>query len=393
MPEYQYLALAKDGKEISGREFAGNTDGLRQILKRRRLILVKAKPQSEKKISQARLEQLISDLGDLLDSGMVLERSLQIISSDSGDPKLASLAARLRNDLKSGRSLSQSIQRLGNVNPLLAPMLHAGEVSGQLAPIVLRMSEYFTERRGLRKEIAANLAYPAILMVVSILSLIGLAIYVVPVFRDLFEDNLEALPVGTRIVFSASDWLMDYGLYAFVAFLMLILVAVGMIRFSKYSRYLFDRLLLSIPLFGQILALRESANFTGVLGILLSSGIPLVQAMEITRNISLNRFFKAGVERTTRKLRQGSSLAAAVHEIPGLPKLAQRLITIGDEGGKLAKACNKAAGIQEKELKMKIHSMVSMMEPAIILSMGGVVGFVVVSMLLAVFGLTDLAGG
>lgn len=393
MPEYQYLALARDGKEVGGREFADSTEVLRQILKKRRLILVKAKSESQKRVSPARIEQLISDLGDLLDSGVVLERALQIISSDNADPKLASLAVRLRNELKAGHSLSQSVQRLGNVNPLLAPMLHAGEVSGQLAAIVLRMSEYFGERRTLRKEIAANLAYPAILMVVSILSLVGLAVYVVPVFRDLFEDDLEALPLGTRIVFAASDWVMAYGMYAVIAISLVILTAAGMVRFNQYFRFMLDRLLLSMPLFGQIMSLREAANFTSVLGILLNSGIPLVQAMDITRSISLNRYFKAGVERATRRLRQGGGLTTAVHEIPGLPKLAQRLITIGDEGGSLAKACNKAARLQEKDLKLKIHALVSMMEPVIILTMGGVVGFVVVSMLLAVFGLTDLAGG
>ncbi len=393
MPEFRYVALARDGKEIQAREYANDTAALKQILKGRRLILIKAKEQSRARVSQLRTGQLISDLADLLDSGVALERGLQIISSDNPDPKLAALAVQLRDDLKGGHSLSQAIGRLGAVDPLVAPMIYAGEVSGQMPTILNRLSEHFSRQRELKREITSNLAYPAVLVVVCILSLIGLAVYVVPVFRELFEDDLGAIPVSARIVFSASQWALDYGGVSVIAALAIGALLTAVVRHNNHIQLFAHRAALSTPLVGGVLGLRETANLTSVLGVLLDSGVPLVQAMEVAQSVSLNRHFRAGMEDAIGMLRRGTPMSVAVRAVPALPPLALRLIVIGDESGRLGRTCTKAAGILEKDLRARIRSLVSLLEPVIILFMGGLTGFVVVSMLLAVYGLTDLIGG
>jgi type II secretory pathway component PulF len=392
MPEFHYTALSKTGGEVQGREFADSAEALKTLLKKRRLILVKAKARKASRVAKGTVARLIAELADLAESDVVLERALQVLSEDRRDPAVSSLSSALREELKSGNSLSQAFAKLGRIDPLVAPMLRAGEATGQLAGMLRRLSDHFEQANDLRREVRASLAYPSILLVVSLLSLIGLALYVVPVFRELFEDNLADLPVGTRIVFGISDWLVQNGTLAFgVSAAVLITLLLGF-RHVPPLRDLAHRSMFALPLFGEIAALRQSASLTGVLGVLLSSGVPLVQAMQIAGETATNRYMRKLLARAHSEIRQGAPFTSAMNRVHVLPIVASRLMGIGDESGRLGPACSKASQLLEKTLRSRLKSLVALVEPITILTMGGVVGFVVVSMLLAVFGLTDLAG-
>ena len=392
MPEFHYTALSKTGGEVQGREFADSAEALKTLLKKRRLILVKAKARKASRVAKGTVARLIAELADLAESDVVLERALQVLSEDRRDPTVSSLSSALREELKSGNSLSQAFAKLGRIDPLVAPMLRAGEATGQLAGMLRRLSDHFEQANDLRREVRASLAYPSILLVVSLLSLIGLALYVVPVFRELFEDNLADLPVGTRIVFGISDWLVQNGTLAFgVSAAVLITLLLGF-RHVPPLRDLAHRSMFALPLFGEIAALRQSASLTGVLGVLLSSGVPLVQAMQIAGETATNRYMRKLLARAHSEIRQGAPFTSAMNRVHVLPIVASRLMGIGDESGRLGPACSKASHLLEKTLRSRLKSLVALVEPITILTMGGVVGFVVVSMLLAVFGLTDLAG-
>lgn len=391
MPEYKFIALNRDGTEIHDQGFADNEESLKRRLKKQRQILLKASLVASKRIPQKVLHALITDLADLLDSGLVLERALQIIGSDNQDEAIAILAERLRNELKSGESLSQAFSKCGQIDPLLIPLIHAGEVSGKLSGILITLSSYYQERKELRSEIAASLAYPGILVVVSILSMIGLTVYVIPVFKDIFEDDMSSLPLGTQLTFQISDWVVNNGVFALGVTCAIVFAFTLAVRYISPLRYLMHQLLLKLPVAGSLIALRESGNFIQVLGVLLNSGVALLRAMEISRNVITNQHMQSGVDACLRQLRQGSSLSQAIDNIPHLPRLGSRLIKIGDESGRLAKACDKTSQLLLKSLKIKLKSMVSIIEPVVILCMGGIVGFIVISMLLAVFSLTDIA--
>ena len=392
MPEFHYTALSKNGAEVSGQEFADSIEALKGNLKKRRLILVKAKPRRAARVAQDTVAKLIAELADLTESDVVLERALQVLSEDQRDPAVAGLSNTLREELKGGSSLSQAFAKFGRVDPLIAPMLQAGEATGQLAAMLRRLSDQFEQSSDLRREIRANLAYPSILLVVSLLSLIGLALYVVPVFRELFEDNLADLPLGTRIVFAVSDWLVAHGALAFGISAGLLLVLMFAFRHLAPLRDFAHRSAFSLPLFGEVAALRQSASVTGVLGVLLNSGVPLVQAMQIAGDTATNRHMRNLMVRAHTQIRQGTPFASAMNQVDVLPTVTLRLMGIGDQSGRLGPACSKASQLLEKTLRSRLKTLVALVEPVTILTMGGIVGFVVVSMLLAVFGLTDLAG-
>jgi type II secretory pathway component PulF len=218
-----------------------------------------------------------------------------------------------------------------------------------------------------------------------------MAFFVIPVFKGLFDDNPGDLPLGTRLVFDISDWLVLHGATLFGVMSAALLLTWLLVRFLPGVRHWLDRLLLALPVIGKTVILSQSARLTGVLGTLLTGGVPLVNAVQIASETSTNRHVRQMMARVQAEIRQGEAFAGSMAGIDVIPTSALRLISIGDEAGRLGQSCSKASQLLEKALRSRLKSLVALVEPLTILVMGGVVGFVVVSMLLAVFGLTDLA--
>jgi len=390
MPEYQYTALTANGTESSGLENAPSIDALTLQLKRRRMVLLKAKEIKTHRIPFTYTLRLIIELNDLIGSGLVLERALQIIASDSSDEKFAQLCDRIRQQLKGGQSLSQALNQIGRFDPLLVPLIQAGEASGRLSETLNILDQYYQNKKQLQGDIIASLAYPAILVLVSILSLIALALYVIPVFKDIFADNMDKLPLGTIISFRISDWLSANGGYLFLAITGTVMLCTLAIRHSEAVRFTWHQLLLHLPLVGPLLSQSEAAKSFNVLSVLLKSDVPLVKSMQITQAVLSTLPQQQGMENSIRQLKQGKPLSQALDDIPFLPVIARRLVAVGDESGNLSRSCEKAAAIIQRELRSSLKALVAMLEPAVILIMGGVIGFVIISMLLAVFSMSDL---
>ncbi|WP_031433491.1 type II secretion system F family protein [Methylomarinum vadi] len=390
MPQYQYTAISPSGEQIKGVESANSLDNLSLLLKRRKLILVKAKELKKQPVSFNHTLRLIIELNDLLGSGLVLERALQIIASDSSDPRFSKLCEQIRQQLKSGLSLSQALQQIGSFDSLLIPLIQAGEASGQLTESLAILDHYYQSKKQLRSDIIASMAYPSILVIVSIISLIALALYVIPVFKDIFADNMDNLPLGALISFQVSDWVTANGFWLLIACATLFVVLSLAVKHNDTIRHHWHVLLFKLPLFGNLVSQNEAANTFSVLSVLLKSGVPLVKSMQITQKVLSNEPQQQGMEACIRQLKQGRPLSKAMEHIPYLPTIARRLINVGDESGNLAHSSEKASQIIQRELRNTLKGLVALLEPVIILVMGGVIGFVVISMLLAVFSMSDL---
>jgi general secretion pathway protein F len=392
VPQFEYVAYSRDGTEHRGEERAASEQDLESRLKRRRLVLVKAhaaaRPRAPAKLSAA----LVGELASLLDGGMVLARALQVLATEAGiDPELARLAETLRQGLQRGRSLSEALADTMRFDPLLIPLVRVGEATGRLAQTLAILEAHYQERRKLNAEILTALAYPSILVTVSVLSLFGLGIYVVPVFRNLFRDEEELLPFTTQVVFAVSDWLIAYGPVMLGTIFGLVVAGFLAMRFIPALRRPVSAGILRIPLFGPLLSLREGGRLMVMLGILLERNVQLVEALDLARESVTNYAQRLGLTEAVRELRQGRSLSAAMVSVPGLPDRARQMIIVGDESGQLGTACAKAGARLEQTLRERLRSLIALAEPLVVLVMGGAVGFVVVSMLLAVFSFSDLA--
>ncbi|MGQ0663462.1 MAG: type II secretion system F family protein [Pseudomonadota bacterium] len=390
MPYFSYVAVGRDGKTFEGREYADSRAAFESRLKGRRQVLVKCRELRRRTVSTSLTTRLIAQLSRLVASGVVIERSLQIIGEDTDDATLAALADQLRGSIKRGQSLSQAFAEAGQFDPLLVPLVRAGEASGRLGEILASLQVYFDRKQKLRQEITASLAYPAILMFASLASLVGLGLYIVPIFRDLFADRMDELPAVTRLLFAVSDFLVAWGQYLAIGIVAAAAAASLAHRRSELVRRSLDRFALHLPLAGDFIAKVQAANITGTLGVLISNGVALALALELALATAKNSSIRGGLERTVSDVRKGKRLVAALDSVPKFPKLAKRLIAVGDETGELGPMSVRAAELLREDIQSRLKAAVSLLEPAIILFMGASVGFVVIAMLLAVYSLSAI---
>jgi general secretion pathway protein F len=390
MPHFAYIAVGHDGKKRNGNEFADNRRSLELSLKNRRLLLVECKTVVPRRMSLSVTVKFITQLSQLAGGGMVVERSLQIIGETTEDKKVSELAHLLRQGIKRGQSLSQALAEVGQFDPLLIPLVRAGEASGRMPEILQTLEKHFQVRQKMRREILGNLTYPALLVVANVLCVVGLGVKVIPVFKSLFEDRMDALPVTTRFIFWLSDFLIAYGLEVVVGLAILVVATILAFRYSEGLRSFLDRMMLTLPWIGRFLGKIQAANVTSVLGLLLSNGVPLVTAMELASDVANNSYLRRALDEALNGIRRGRRVSAAFDGIPIFPKSVTSIITVGEETGTLGDKCLHVASNLRDEVEVTLRALVSLSEPVLILAMGAMVAFVVMSMLVAVYSIADL---
>ena len=392
MPEYEYRAVGRNGVEITGHEQADSVEVLALVLRKQQLTLLRAKPKKTRvSINQSVVLPFISELSPLINSGISLDRALQIIMEDSRDARVFDLAGQLRKIIKRGESFSGALTQLGRFDPLLVALIQVGEASGELQKVLGILERYYQDAEKIRRELIASLTYPAILALVALLSMVGLSLYVVPVFKDIFADDAtRSLPMGTRILFAISDFIVGYG---WMAALFLILIGAGatmIILRNDAANRKWHGLQLRLPLWGELQARFAAFKLAKALSIMLMGGLPLLRSMEIARPLLTNRLQREGMEDCLSGLRKGEPIPQAINRIPALPIHFSRYVKLGNETGNLGTNLEKVANILQEDFYNRLKSIVAILNPMIIVCLGGIVGFMVISILLAVFSLSDV---
>jgi general secretion pathway protein F len=304
---------------------------------------------------------------------------------------VAALAGRLRGIIKRGEAFSRALEQVGRFDGLLVALVRVGEVSGELARVLAILEEYYQDARKIQRDLLASLTYPAILLMVSVLSVVGLSWYVIPTFKDLFaEDAGRALPLGTRIVFAFSDFVVAYGWMAALALLALGVAAVLLVRGNERVNRAWSRARLGLPLLGELTAKFAAFKLAKALSIMLAGGLPLAKAMEIAQPLLTNRAQREGMDDCLGGLRKGEPVPRAMARIPALPVQFHRYVKLGNETGDLGDSLGRVADILREDFRNRLRAFVAILDPLIIIGMGGMVGFMVISILLAVFNLSDV---
>lgn len=391
MPDFDYTALSRDGVEVKGSEAADTAEALARQLKRQQLTLLVAKAKKTKRIPLPVLQSFVAELAPLVGGGIPLDRALGIVAEDSRESAVAELAEGLRKNLKRGESFSQALAGSGRIDTLMVALVRVGETSGELPQVLAILESHYQESRQVRRDLAASLTYPAILAIVALASIIGIALYVVPVFRDIFDDAAQkALPLGTRILFAGSDFLIHWGWLAAIA-LATAGAALGLAvqKFDAANR-VWHRFLLKAPWLGELKAKFDAFKLAKALSIMLTRGVPLSQAAEIVRPLLDNRLQVEGFDACAQALRKGEPIPQAFARVPGLPVQFHRYLKLGNETGALGEHLGRAADILREDFRNRLKAFVAILDPLIIVTMGGVVAFMVISILLAVFNLSDV---
>lgn len=331
------------------------------------------------------------ELSTLLNAGIPLDRALSIAGELTTKGEFRSVVLDVTRLIKGGRSLADALMAHPTYFPdLYTNMVRAGEASGSLAQIFERLAEFERTRDELRGYIIGSLIYPALLTVVGLGSIIVLLNFVVPRFAQIFSDPRMTIPTPTLLMLKTSELMQAYGL------IVLGVLAAAAVAFSSYirtddGRTWWDGFRLKLPLLGDALRKAETARFARAMGTLISSSVPLVQSIGIARGILNNRRIAATLERVAQGVKRGEGIAGPLMRAGEFPPLAGHLLTVGEETGHLDAMFHRMADIYEGETRSAIRRFTTVFEPLIILVMGLMVGTLILSLMLAITSINDIA--
>ncbi len=401
MLQLHFRAVTPDGRRRTGVLTAPDEAAAARELRRQGLIplYVGLAPQERRELRLPALRFgrrrdvlfFTQELSTLLNAGVPLDRALSIVAELSERAEFREVVEDVLRALKAGKSLADSFATRPAYFPqIYVNMVRAGEASGSLAPIFERLAEYEKTRDELRSYIVSSLVYPALLTLVGAGSIFVLMYYVVPRFAAAFAASNIRIPAMTQALLDASTLVQAYGLWALAA-LAAALAAFRVYIGSPAGRYWWDGLQLRLPLLGVALRKAQTAQFARAMGTLIANGVPLVQSIQIARGILTNRRMADALELVAQGVKRGEGVSAPLAATGMFPPLLAHLLTIGEETGRLDVMFLRAAEIYEADTRAAIKRFTSLFEPLIILVMGVAVGALILSMLMAISGINELA--
>jgi general secretion pathway protein F len=343
------------------------------------------------RVTQDDVAVFTQEIATLLKAGLPLDRCLEILIGLSANEPVRQLMTQLREDVRGGAALSTAMEaRQGVFTRFYLNMIRAGEAGGALDVVLQRLTEFMERSRELRETVKSALIYPAILVGVAVLSVVILLMWVVPQFSQMFEESGKALPMPTQIVIAAGDGVRNY-------WWVMALVAFGVYSWftrqmrEPASRYRWDKRMLGLPLVGDLVGKLEVARFSRTLGTLIGNGVTLLAALSIVKETLSNTVMSQALSEVAAQLKEGKGLGKPLMETGLFPKLAVHLVMVGEETGKLQEMLIRIADIYDREVHSAVKRMLALMEPVLILGLGLVIGGIIMSILVAILSVNDLA--
>jgi type IV pilus assembly protein PilC len=341
-------------------------------------------------VSQKLITQFSRQMSTLQDAGLPILRSLQILAEQQKPGPFKNVLEQIAVDVEGGSSLSEAMTKHPKAfDRLYVKMISAGEVGGVLDIIMQRLADFMEKAQALKKRIIGAMIYPAAVIGVAVLIVIGIMVFVIPKFEEIFADFDSKLPALTTTLIAMSGWVAGnqdgqvipgalWIMFAPVLFLLL----MKMLRQSKSGRAVIDRVKMRIPVFGRLVRASSIAKFTRTLGTLVAAGVPILEAINITRDTVGNDVYERALQKVHDSIREGESFAAPLRESRVVDLLVVNMIDVGEETGELDKMLSKVADNYDEEVDNMVRSLMSLLEPMMVLVLGVVIGTIVVALFL-----------
>ena len=400
MPVYNYKAINDKGKSVSGVISAESVKIAGDKLRKGGVYLSSIKEAAGARrssrslpwsgVSISELAVMTRQFSTLISAGLPLETSLVALYEQTDDQKLKEILSEVRNRLSEGSSLHAALEEHKSVfSDLYVSMVRAGEASGTLDVVLDRLADFLEKQLELTSKIRGAMVYPAIMFVVGMGVLVFMMTFVIPKVADIFEASNKALPFVTVVLIGASDFLREN--FA----LMLVFMAVVFFFAHRYvktpsGKKIYDRLSLRIPVFGKMSSKVMISRFTRTLATLLSSGIPLLDAIKASESVLGNSLYVENIRDVQVKVAEGSAFGDCLGQTGIFPPLVVRMVSVGEEVGKIEDMLSKVADMYDTEVDGMLSTLTSLLEPVMILIMGVVMGFIVFAILLPVLNLTSV---
>ena len=405
MPAFEYRGLNKAGKEVRGVRDAETEKVLRTNLKHEGIFLTRVGKGTKKgqgllaievdfqqyfeRISPTDIAIFTRQLATLTRASIPLVEALGATADQSDKPKLRKILARIRQDVSEGSSLAGALEQHPDVfSPIFPNMVRAGEASGTLDQVLSRLAEFTENSAKLKSKIQSAMMYPVIMVGLGGLILTGMFVYVIPQITQIFEDTGQQLPFLTRALIAFSRILRDY----WWAFILSAIIGVWSFRHWKNTEkgsYSWDRKKLKFPIFGPLILMIGISRFTRTLSTLLRSGVPLLTALDITKNVLGNKVLIDIIEEARLAVKEGSSLADPLKSSGHFPPIVTHMVAIGERSGALEEMLTVVSEAYESQVENKISGLTSLLEPVMIVGMGITIALIVFAVLMPILELNE----
>ncbi len=401
MAIYDYKAKDKTGRTIKGNFEAQTQEEVLKYIRERSYYPLNVEKQEKswnvnlnvnKSVKVRDLAIFCRQFATTLKSGITVVDSLNLLSKQTTNKKLSQVMDEICDEILKGSSLSMAMNEQSSVFPtLLISMVESGEASGNLDNVMEDMANHFAKEHKLNQKVKSALTYPVIVSIVAVLVVVLLLTFIMPTFVGIFDSFGSELPLPTKMILSISNSLRNFW------YIYIFLIGVGIYSLKKYidtpkGRFLMDKWKIKMPLFGELNNKVLMDRFASTISVLLSSGVDIIDALEIVQRVVGNEYIKDSLEKVKSGVREGYGLGKTMEDTKVFPPLVYQMIDIGERSGCLDYVLNKIATFYEDEVENAIQQLTTMIEPLIIVILGVVVGFIVVSMILPVFDLYNIVG-
>ncbi|TJX16303.1 type II secretion system F family protein [Tissierella creatinini] len=392
--KFKYKALSQNGQTIEGTFDATSEGEVISMIKGNnhmpmeieRDIGADAKVEIfSKKVKKKDLAVFCRQFFTMINAGLGIVKCLDILVMQTENKTLQKTLAAVSEDVQKGFTLSEALNKHTDIFPsILISMVEAGEVSGSLDTILARMAEHFEKENKIENKVKSSMIYPAALAVVSVVVVVFMLVFVMPTFIGMFEGSGTALPAPTRILIGISDSIRNFW-YIYIAVIAAIVVGLATFKKSPEGTRFFDSLKLKFPIVKGTTKKIITSRFTRTLSTLMSSGIPLLKAMEIVSKVVNNVIIKERLEEGTENIRKGNTLSRAVKDVGIFPPMVDSMIKIGEESGSLDDILFKTADFYDEEVEASLQRLTSLLEPVMLVGMALIIGFIVIAMYMPMF--------
>jgi type IV pilus assembly protein PilC len=404
MPIYKWEGKTTKGVVKKGEMEAPNEAAIRIQLRQQNMIPTKISPKGKglninielsfikKKVKQRAIAIFTRQLATMIDAGLPLVQSLEILASQQEDKVFKNILREIREDVEAGSTFAGALKKHpATFNDLYTNLVVAGEEGGILDTILNRLSSYIEKAEALKKKVKSALIYPATIMGVAVIVVMILMIFVIPVFENMFKSAGQNLPLPTLITVTLSKLVKKY----------IVVIIPGLILFfylfKKYyqtenGKTVIDRLLLKVPVFGPLFQKIAVARFSRTLGTLVSSGVPILDGLNIVSRTSGNKAIEIAILNARASIREGETIAEPLNRSGNFPPMVIQMISVGESTGALDSMLSKIADFYEDEVDVAVGNLTSLLEPFLMMFLGVVIGGVVISMYLPIFNMANAVG-
>ncbi|MFB0519672.1 MAG: type II secretion system F family protein [Acidobacteriota bacterium] len=395
MATYSWKGRSRTGRLQEGMMVAGNKSQAIINLRRQQIMVVSIKekgreialPKLRGGVKQKELAVFARQLAFMIDAGLPLNQALEILGMQQDNKAFQKVLFHVRQDVESGLSLTDALRNHPRVfNELFCNMVAAGESGGIMDTILQRLSVHLEKAIKLKRAIKSAMIYPSVVISVAVLVLIIILWKVIPVFGALFSSLGAQLPLPTRILIQASNFLGNYIVFIIIA-LALLAITLRYYYGTYNGRRVIDRIMLKIPVMGMLIKKIGIARFCRTLGTLISSGVPILDSMEITAKTAGNSILEDAILRSRKSIEQGKTIAEPLKETELFPPMVTQMIAVGEHTGELDNMVTKVADFYEEEVDNSVANLLSLLEPAMVLFLGATIGSIVVSLYMPIFSL------